>query len=306
MVDKVVEKIVNKASVQVNDIVDKATIRLSDHVKDLHQSSISKDAAPQQAVTGATAAIDNGEELQHDAMEIENAAVVTPTPLAMQEDEYDDARLWENDKIYHASRHPWPFMTYVIHLSDYNGFVLAVDENSNPELRRGFDAQPDADSGLRKRCQWYCEDYKGWLCFKNVGTQKYLGIESGNLINNEPVLCVDFDKIGKPTKFCLRREPGGCYMLQVPYGRELLEVNAVDYVDYPPAAALPEKLYLRCKRSDEEDFTKWSFKEVDEKAIDEGRQNLSRIKKTRQGKNQGGCSNNLEARTTAVFLYVAF
>jgi hypothetical protein len=33
-------------------------------------------------MTGAKAAINNGEELQHDAMEIENAAVVTPTPLA--------------------------------------------------------------------------------------------------------------------------------------------------------------------------------------------------------------------------------
>jgi F0F1-type ATP synthase membrane subunit b/b' len=45
LVDKVLEKIVEKASAQINDIVDKAIIRLSNHVKDLHQSSISKDAA---------------------------------------------------------------------------------------------------------------------------------------------------------------------------------------------------------------------------------------------------------------------
>ena len=100
-----------------------------------------------------------------------------------------------------------------------------------------------------------------------MGTKKFLGIKEGHLINHEPVLCVGFDKIRKSTKFCLWRTPYGSYMLQVPHGGHLFAVKAIDYVDCPAAALLPEKLYLRCKKVDEDCFTDWFFKIIKSESL---------------------------------------
>lgn len=274
LVEKALEKIVNKTFVRINDIVDKvvekavdkAVNQISDHVTNLVQSSLSDTSVQQKAATNAATEMrdeNSGEESRQDVMEIEGSTTIAPAPLNEQDDGYDDAYLVEDDENYHAARHPCPGEIYVIHLDDYEGFVLAVDEKSDLELQCGYDASPDADRELRNRCQWRCKESKGWLCFQNVGTRKYLGIDEGRFMNHEPVLCVDFNRIGKATKFCLRRTPHGSYMLQVPYGAQLLSVKAIDYVDCLAAAWRPEKLYLRCKKPGKEEFTKWLFKATD-------------------------------------------
>lgn len=90
--NKALEEIVNNASAQIIDIIDK-TDRHSDHVKDL-QIPTSKDVGQQQAVADATAATDDGNsggQPKQDAMEVKGTTAVVAMQSISSEDKYGDA-----------------------------------------------------------------------------------------------------------------------------------------------------------------------------------------------------------------------
>lgn len=103
LVDMALEKIVNKASAQITDIVDKAVERavdrLSNNANDF-QAPTAKTASQQEAVADAAAAPDHGdssESPQQDATAVGGTTAIVSLQPTRIEDKYGAAHLVQQD-----------------------------------------------------------------------------------------------------------------------------------------------------------------------------------------------------------------
>ncbi|GAM37056.1 hypothetical protein TCE0_022f06639 [Talaromyces pinophilus] len=252
LVNKALEEIVNNASAQIIDIIDKAPDRHSNHVKD-PQLPTAKDAGQQQAVADATAATDDGSSGKHaqqDVMRVKGTNAVVSMHSIGSEDKC-----------------PRPNNIYVIHLKNYHNYALASDYHWEIILRPPADAHPDFFESFY--CQWLCEEWCGWLHFRNMDTGKYLGIEYGREGLSWPVLSADHDGPDVVTRFCAMRDESGRCVLRIPMNGSLLTVQAVlsDDLDLPfRLGNLKQKVALVCKDTTDGTYLPsfWSFEEVEE------------------------------------------
>lgn len=150
---------------------------------------------------------------------------------------------------------------------NYHNYALASDYHWETILRPPADAHPDFFESLY--CQWLCEEWCGWLHFRNMDTGKYLGIGYGRENLSWPVLSADHDGPDVVTRFCAMLDELGRCVLRIPMNGSLLTVQAVlsDDLNFPfRLGNLKQTVALVCK--DTIDGTClpsfWSFEEVEE------------------------------------------
>lgn len=110
---------------------------------------------------------------------------------------------YTESKWAHIQNYPCPGYKYEIQIAENEDRRLGSDENSLSVFMYGCEGNTDDEEN--KFGWWKCVEAQGWLCFQNMGTGRYLGVNDEQSPRSGLVVVVTYNQIVKETKFCLRR-----------------------------------------------------------------------------------------------------
>lgn len=242
VVNKAVDKAFTKFSEQAKEVqlstkevdtliqkaFDEAFAKFSERLSELQTSLITQQNQQgavnmEGAETAGHAVIENPRESEQEPMEIEGVEILS---VANTEDDFEDEDSPE-DSFDKTCEHPRPGSIYAIHMDNSRRSMLVATEDSKLIIWGYLDAEIGKNES--QYCHWQCITGPGpgdSLCFQNMETRKYLGVDPERSHKRRPVVTSALNESGRNTKFYLQHVGYERFLFQTRVGEGLFHVMA--------------------------------------------------------------------------------